>query len=60
MKKTSSHVLRGVAGIFLALLVIFGTVSSVANSWAGKVNELLGVDQATITRSNDPAECCTR
>ena len=56
MKKTSSHVLRGVAGIFLALLVIFGTVSSVANSWAGKVNELLGVDQATITRSNDPAD----
>ncbi|MBO4525271.1 MAG: glycoside hydrolase family 3 C-terminal domain-containing protein, partial [Bacteroidales bacterium] len=56
MKKTSSHVLRGVAGIFLALLVIFGTVSSVANSWAGKVNELLGVDQATITRSSDPAD----
>ena len=56
MKKQNSHILRGVAGIFLALLVIFGMVSSIANSWAGKVNELLGIDQASITRSSDPAD----
>ena len=56
MKKSKTPVLRGAAGIFLALLVIFGLVSSIANSWAGKVNELLGIDQATITRSSDPAD----
>ena len=44
MKKSKTPVLRGAAGIFLALLVIFGLVSSIANSWAGKVNELLGID----------------
>lgn len=56
MKKTKSHVLRGVAGIFLALMVIFGILGSVAESWAGKVNELLNVSDTTIERSSDPAD----
>lgn len=54
--KTRSHIFRGFAGIFLALLVIFGVASSVANAWEGKVNELLGTETATITRSTDPAD----
>lgn len=49
-----SHVFRGFAGIFLALLVMFSIVFGVANAWAGKVNELLGTETATITRSLDP------
>ncbi|MBQ6756622.1 MAG: glycoside hydrolase family 3 C-terminal domain-containing protein [Oscillospiraceae bacterium] len=49
-----SHVFRGFAGIFLALLVMFSVVFGVANAWAGKVNELLGTETATITRSLNP------
>ena len=55
MKKTS-RVFRGAASIFLALMVILGIVGQVANNWAGKVNELLGVSDATIERSQDPAD----
>lgn len=54
--KTKSHVFRGAAGILLALLVILQIVAQVATSWAGKVNELLGVSESTIQRSDDPAD----
>ncbi len=54
MKKRNSHIFRGFAGIFLALLVIFSIAFNVANAWEGKVNELLGTETATITRSTDP------
>lgn len=54
--KTRSHVFRGVAGIFLALLVILQIAAQVANSWAVKVNELLGVSGSTIERSTDPED----
>lgn len=54
--KTKSHVFRGVAGIFLALLVILQIAAQVANSWAVKVNELLGVSGSTIERSTDPED----
>ncbi|MBQ8093393.1 MAG: glycoside hydrolase family 3 C-terminal domain-containing protein [Clostridia bacterium] len=56
MKKQRSHIYRGLASIFLALLVIFGLVSQVANSWSGKVNELLGISDNTMTRSGNPAD----
>ena len=56
MKTQKSHIFRGLASIFLALLVIFGIVSGIANSWSGKVNELLGVSDDTMTRSSDPAD----
>ncbi len=56
MQKKTSHVFRGVASIFLALLMLFSIAFSVANSWEGKVNELLGTETATITRSTDPAD----
>ncbi|MDE6590698.1 MAG: glycoside hydrolase family 3 C-terminal domain-containing protein, partial [Oscillospiraceae bacterium] len=54
--KTRSHVFRGIAGIFLALLVMLQIAAQVANSWAGKVNELLGVSDSTIERSADPED----
>ncbi len=56
MKTKSSHIFRGVAGIFLAVLTLFSGTSQVANAWEGKVNELLGTETATITRSKDPAD----
>ena len=56
MKKQTSHVFRGLASICLALLVIFGIISGVANAWSGKVNELLGISDDTMSRSADPAD----
>lgn len=56
MKTQKSHIFRGLASIFLALLVIFGIVSGIANAWSGKVNELLGISDDTISRSDDPAD----
>jgi len=38
MQKKTSHVFRGIASIFLALLMLFSIAFSVANSWEGKVN----------------------
>ena len=54
--KTRSHIFRGVAGIFLALLVILQITAQVAGSWAGKVNELLGVSESAIERSTNPED----
>ena len=51
--KGKSHIFRGLASICICLLVTFAIVAQVANSWAGKVNELLGVAD-TIERSSDP------
>lgn len=56
MKKKRSHVYRGAAGIFLALMVMLGVVAQVADSWADKVNELLGASSATIQRSANLAD----
>ena len=53
MKRKTSNVFRGIASIFLALLVLLGIAGQVASSWAGKVNELLGVSDATIERSQN-------
>ena len=54
MNKKRSHIFRGLASIFLALMVLFGTVMSVALSWEGRVNELLGVSDDTFARSQNP------
>ena len=51
MKKKRASLYRGLAGIFLALMVVLGVVAQVADSWADKVNELLGASSATIKRS---------
>ncbi|MBQ1491512.1 MAG: glycoside hydrolase family 3 C-terminal domain-containing protein, partial [Blautia sp.] len=53
MGKQKSNVFRGFASISLAILVIFLVVSEVANSWSGKVNELLGISVQGITRSTE-------
>ena len=55
MKKWS-HVFRGAAAIFLALTILVSIVSQVAGTWAGKVNELLGIVDTTVERSDDPAD----
>lgn len=57
MKK---HTYRGLASVFLAVLVIFGLLSNIANSWSGKVNELLGVSDAAFPRSDDPDDYAYR
>ena len=54
MNKKRSHIFRGLASIFLAFTVLFGTVMSVALSWEGRVNELLGVSDDTFARSQNP------
>ena len=54
MNKKRSHIFRGLASIFLALTVLFGTVMSVALSWEGRVNELLVEADDTFARSQDP------
>ncbi len=53
MKNAKSHIFRGFACIFLALLVMFTTLYNVASMWTGKVNELLGLDVSGIKRSLD-------
>ncbi len=54
--KKKSHIYRGVASIFLALLVIFGLLGSIADAWSGKVNEMLGIADNTFQRSDDPED----
>ena len=54
--KKKSHLFRGAASIFLALLLVFGIAGEIAGNWAGKVNELLGVSESTIKRSENPED----
>ena len=54
MKK--SRLFRGIAGIFLAIAIVFSVASSVATAWAGTVDELLGTQKTGIERSLDPAD----
>ncbi len=54
--KKSSGFFRRMTGAFLALTVIFGVVAQVANAWSEKVNELLGVTVAGISRSENPSD----
>ncbi len=54
MKK--KRLFRGLASVCLALAVVFNVVFSVANVWAGKVDELLGTAATGITRTKDPAD----
>lgn len=54
--KKNSHVLRGLTGVFLALLVIFQIVAQIATSWTSKVNELLGISDSSIQRSDNPSD----
>ncbi|MCR5826364.1 MAG: glycoside hydrolase family 3 C-terminal domain-containing protein [Oscillospiraceae bacterium] len=56
MKKKTSHLFRGAASIFLALLMLLSVLFNVASAWEGKVNELLGTETATIKRSTDPED----
>lgn len=50
--RKKSYIFRGIAGIFLALMVAFSMVMTVAIQWKTKVNELLGTTTQTITLSD--------
>lgn len=54
MNRKRSHIFRGLASIFLAFTVLFGTVMSVALNWENRLNELLGVPDDTFARSQNP------
>ncbi len=54
MKK--KRLFRGLASIFLAIAVVFSVVYTVADAWAGKVDELLGTSATGIIRSKDPED----
>ena len=54
MNKTRLY--RGLGSIFLAVAVLFSVAASVATTWAGKVDELLGTSKTGIERSLDPAD----
>ncbi len=53
MKKQTLHILRGLSALFLSLAMIFTSVLGVANTWAGKLNDLLGIHTSSIVRSTD-------
>ena len=52
--KKRSHIFRGLASIFLALMAACSNRRVAALSWEGRVNELLGVSDDTFARSQNP------
>lgn len=56
MEKRKTGLFRGLASVFLALLIVLGLISQIANNWAGKVNELLGVSDSAVDRSDDASD----
>lgn len=54
--KKKSHIFRGLASITLAIAMITVMVMSVAMSWQGRVNELLGVSVAEVELSKNPED----
>lgn len=54
--KKRSHIFRGFAGITLAFAVFTVMVMSVAMSWRGRVNELLGVTTSAFELSRNPED----
>ncbi len=52
-KKSKTRIYRGLTGIFAALLVLTGSVRTVAFDWEDRVNELLGVSSEGVERSWD-------
>lgn len=49
-------IFRGFTGIFTALIVLTGSIRSVALDWEDKVNELLGTSGADVERSQNPED----
>lgn len=50
-KKSKVRIFRGLTGIFSALLVLTGSIRTVAFDWKDRVNELLGVSSEGVERS---------
>lgn len=55
-KKSKPYIFRGLTGIFSALLVLTGSIRTVAFDWENRVNELLGVSGEGVERSMDAAD----
>lgn len=55
-KKSKTRIFRGLTGIFAALLVLTGSIRTVAFDWKDRVNELLGVSSEGVERSQNPED----
>lgn len=55
-KKSRTPLFRGLTGIFAALLVLTGSIRTVAFDWKDRVNELLGMSGEGVERSMDPED----
>ena len=53
-KKSRTLLFRGLTATFAALLVLSGSIRTVAFDWDDKVNELLGISGEGVERSQDP------
>lgn len=55
-KKNRIPMFRGLTGIFAAMLVLTGSIRTVAFAWEDKVNELLGISSEGVERSRNPED----
>lgn len=53
-KKSRTPLFRGLTAVFAALLVLTGSIRTVAFDWKDRVNELLGMSSEGVERSQDP------
>lgn len=53
-KKSRTPLFRGLTGVFAALLVLTGSIRTVAFDWEDRVNELLGISSEGVERSQNP------
>lgn len=55
-RKNKTRIFRGLTSVFVALMVLTGSIRTVAFSWEDKVNELLGISSEGVERSMDPED----
>lgn len=48
LREVKKEVWKGLAAIFLALLVILALAAPVADSYSGKINAALGINTTTV------------
>lgn len=56
VRKSKTRVFRGLTSVFAALMVLTGSVRTVAFNWEDKVNELLGISSEGVERSMNPED----
>ena len=55
-RKSKTRIFRGLTSVFAALMVLTGSIRTVAFNWEDKVNELLGISSEGVERSMDPED----